>query len=412
MATPDATVEKTRRSAGEGGRPRPEFFAPEQVPAPGAMARARRYVPVPLEALADTGEPVEAPPPMIEPVTIGFDEPPRPALAALRRKPVRPPLEPAPQEAPPQQTPRRADFLNPLRATPSLALRAPLSEVRQREFSHTPQALTRLLGLASQWRSAFALPRLGDWRRLGQWWRWAAAAVVIVAIGYAAGSGLFSRPAHRSVAPLANAPSDPAQRLAYFQRGAQAGDPEAELQLAILYAKGEGVTQDYAIAAKWFRAAAEQGLARAQYDLGVLYERGRGVPTDAAQAASWYRKAADGKYPLAQYNLAVAYTKGEGTRKDPTEAALWYRRAAAQGVVQAMVNLGMLYERGEGVPVSPVDAYAWYLTAARRGNEPAAKRADDLFGVLSPQEQIRAQKLSSDIAGSIHDPAPEAPRGG
>ncbi|HEV2186028.1 MAG TPA: tetratricopeptide repeat protein [Stellaceae bacterium] len=384
--------------------------------APGAMARARRYAPVPLDALADTGEPVDAPPPMIEPMTIGFDEPPRPALEALRRKPVPPPLAPTPQEAPPHETPRRADFLNPLRATRSPELRAPLNEIRPQEdlapLSRTPQMLTRLLALAQQWRGAVALPRLGDWRRLGQWGRWAAAAVVIIAIGYAAGFGLFSRPVHRSVAPLANAPSDPAQRLAYFQRGAQAGDPEAELQLAILYAKGEGVTQDYAIAAKWFRAAAEQGLARAQYDLGVLYERGRGVPTDAAQAASWYRKAADGKYPLAQYNLAVAYTKGEGTRKDPTEAALWYRRAASQGVVQAMVNLGMLYERGEGVPVSPVDAYAWYLTAARRGNDPAAKRADDLFGVLSAQEQIRAQKLASDIAASIHDPAPEAPRGG
>ena len=411
MATPDATVEKTRRAAGEGGRLRPEFFAPEQVPAPGAMARARRYVPVPLDALADTGEPVEAPPPMIEPVTIGFDEPPRPALELLRRKPVRPPREPPPQEAP-----RRADFLNPLRATRPPDVPALLSEVRPREFLAplrlTPHVLTRLLTLAQQWRAAVALPKFGDRRRLGHWARWAAAAAVIIAISYAAGSGLFSQPAHRSVAPLANAPSDPAQRLAYFQRGAQAGDPEAELQLAILYAKGEGVAQDYTIAAKWFRAAAEQGLARAQYDLGVLYERGRGVPTDAAQAASWYRKAADGKYPLAQYNLAVAYTKGEGTRKDPTEAALWYRRAAAQRVVQAMVNLGMLYERGEGVPVSPVDAYAWYLTAARRGNEPAAKRADDLFGVLSPQEQIRAQKLASDIAGSIHDPALDAPHGG
>ena len=353
---------------------------------------------------------MDDPPPLIEPVWVGFDEP------------APPPSNPPRQEPPPQ--PNLFDLLRATRphlfapaggsaepaiAEPTEPLSGPVAE-RMSDRVRLPVP-PQLMAFAEQWRRAAALPKLGDWRRFVYWGLWAAAAAIGVAIVYIAGVGLFSQPPHRSIAPLANAPSDPAQRLAYFQHGAQADDPEAELQLAILYAKGEGVTQDYATAAKWFRAAAEQGVARAQYDLGVLYERGRGVPTDAAQAASWYRKAAEGKYPLAQYNLAVAYTKGEGTRKDLTEAAVWYRRAAVQGVVQAMVNLGMLYERGEGVPVSPTDAYAWYLAAGRRGNQPAGKRADDLFGVLSQQDQVRAKKLASDVAGLIRDPAP-ATRGG
>lgn len=410
MDASDATIETPRPSVSEGWAPRPEFSVLTQAVAPSAMARARRYVPVPLDALADSGEPVDVPPPVIEPVTIGFDEPgpqsePPPTIGDPHREP--PPL---------------GGYLDPLRKVrprlwpPAAVSAEPVGQggkpADETWLEHTRvQVTARLLAVAQQGRGAIAAFKPADWRRLVYWGQWAAAAAVIIAISYAAGFGLFSRPVHRSVAPLADAPSDPALRLAYFQRGAQADDPEAELQLAILYAKGEGVTQDYSIAAKWFRAAADQGLARAQYDLGVLYERGRGVPADPAQAAHWYRKAADGKYPLAQYNLAVAYTKGEGTRKDSTEAALWYRRAAAQGVVQAMVNLGMLYERGEGVPVSPVDAYAWYLVAARRGNQPAAKRADDVFGVLSQQEQVRAQVLAADIAGSIHDPAPGAPGG-
>jgi len=351
MDASDATIETTRPSVSEGWATRPEFSVLTQAVAPSAMARARRYVPVPLDTLADSGEPVDVPPPVIEPVTIGFDEPAPPPIGDPHR------------ELPPQ-----GGFLDPLPVMrrplwpPAAVSAEPVDPPADETWpEHRRLRVTaRLLAVAQQWRGATtAAFKLADWRRLFYWGRWAAAAAVIIAISYAAGFGLFSRPVHRSVAPLANAPSDPAQRLAYFQRGAQADDPEAELQLAILYAKGEGVTQDYAIAAKWFRAAAEQGLARAQYDLGVLYERGRGVPADPVQAARWYRKAADGEYPLAQYNLAVAYTKGEGTRKDPTEAALWYRRAAVQGVVQAMVNLGMLYERGEGLPASPVDAYAW-----------------------------------------------------
>jgi TPR repeat protein len=207
--------------------------------------------------------------------------------------------------------------------------------------------------------------------------------------------------------PTAAAPSDPAQRLAYFQSGAKAGDANAELQLAILYAKGEGVAQDYATSATWFRAAANQGVARAQYDLGVMYERGRGVPVDLTQSADWYLKAAKGGYPLAQYNLAVCYTKGQGIRQDQTEAALWYHRAASQGVVQAMINLGMMYEKGDGVAVSPVDAYAWYLAAGRRDNQASAHRAEEIFNGLPRLDQVRADALASDVAASIHDPEPE-----
>jgi TPR repeat protein len=208
-------------------------------------------------------------------------------------------------------------------------------------------------------------------------------------------------------ATLSSPPTNnPAERVAFYRRAADSGNAEAQLQLAILYAKGEGVAQDYGIAAKWFRAAADQGSARAQYDLGVLYERGRGVAVDLAEAAKWYRKAAEGKYPLAQYNLAVCYTKGQGTRKDLPEAALWYRRAALQGMVQAMVNLGTMYERGDGVPESPVDAYAWYLAAGRRGNQVGATRAEEVFAALPKLDQIRAEALAGDVGTSIHDSKP------
>ena len=225
--------------------------------------------------------------------------------------------------------------------------------------------------------------------------------ILVALLADLSGLGPLARVHHY---PVSAAPSDPAKRFAYFQEGAQAADAEAQLQLAILYAKGEGVTQDYATAATWFRAAANQGVPRAQYDMGVLTERGRGVKADLAAAADWYLKAAQSGYPLAQYNLAVCYTKGQGIRQDLPEAALWYRRAATQGVVQAMVNLATMYEKGDGVTASPVDAYAWYLAAGRRDNQTGARRADDLYASLPQLDQIRATALASDVAASIHDP--------
>jgi hypothetical protein len=258
------------------------------------------------------------------------------------------------------------------------------------------------LAFPRQWlaRAGAALPA-GRRRRLTLVAGAVAAIVLIAGLADIAGIGPFSPARHY---PPSAAPSDPALRFAYYRSGAQAGDADAQLRLAILYAKGEGAAQDYAMAATWFRAAADQGVARAQYDLGVLYERGRGVPVDLTEAATWYLKAAEGKFPLAEYTLAVCYTKGQGIRKDLPEAVLWYRRAAGQGVVQAMINLGMMYEQGDGIALSPVDAYAWYRAAGRRGNQAASQRADDVFASMPHLDQIRAEALASDVDASIHEP--------
>ena len=52
------------------------------------------------------------------------------------------------------------------------------------------------------------------------------------------------------------------------------------------------MAQDYAEAVKWYRKAAEQGIAEAQYNLGVMYANGEGVPRDQAKAVEWLQKAA------------------------------------------------------------------------------------------------------------------------
>jgi len=247
------------------------------------------------------------------------------------------------------------------------------------------------------------------------------AAVVLAALLLIVGGSLASRGlsldrfaavwrtlhGRRPLPPAGPAPVDPGQRAAYFETRAKAGEADSQMQLAVLYAKGEGVAQDYAIAATWFRAAAQQGLARAQYDLAVLYERGRGVTADMAEAVRWYSKAAQQGYPLAQYNLAVAYTKGQGVRQDFIEAALWYHRAAAQGIIPAMVNLAILYEQGQGVDASAIDAYAWYSAAAERGSVPAQRRMEELMAGFSQWDQSRASALAANVSASIHEPAPE-----
>lgn len=123
---------------------------------------------------------------------------------------------------------------------------------------------------------------------------------------------------------------------------AEAGDPEAQHNLAMLYRTGRGVEKDLTVSARWFRRAAERGVADAQYYLGHLYDTGEGVEQSAKYAFVWYRKAAEQGQGLAQINLGVMYANGQGVEPDQEEAYLWFHVAAAQGYKAAFENRSML----------------------------------------------------------------------
>ena len=87
---------------------------------------------------------------------------------------------------------------------------------------------------------------------------------------------------------------DHEQAARWFRAAGQAGIPEAQNLLAIMYYKGDGVPVDYAEAANWAQRSAKQGYAPAQADLAYLYEQGKGVPLDYVLAYTWYSRAAAG----------------------------------------------------------------------------------------------------------------------
>jgi TPR repeat protein len=100
-----------------------------------------------------------------------------------------------------------------------------------------------------------------------------------------------------------------------------------------------GVAKDETEAVKWYRKAAEQNVADAQYNLGVCYAIGQGVTEDDAEAVKWFRKAAEQNYADAQYNLGVCYDSGEGVAKDEIEAYKWWLLAAGHGNDDAKYNM-------------------------------------------------------------------------
>ena len=70
--------------------------------------------------------------------------------------------------------------------------------------------------------------------------------------------------------------------------------------------------QDYAEAARWYRRAAEQGDAQAQYNLGLAYARGEGVTQNPVEAHMWFNLAA-ARFPANDTRNRTAAVKNRDT---------------------------------------------------------------------------------------------------
>ena len=78
------------------------------------------------------------------------------------------------------------------------------------------------------------------------------------------------------------------------------------------------------------KAKAEAGDAESQVELGLLYDKGEGVAKDQVEAVKWFRKAAEQNYADAQYNLAICYERGDGVAEDWVEAYIFVARLIAR----------------------------------------------------------------------------------
>jgi TPR repeat protein len=160
---------------------------------------------------------------------------------------------------------------------------------------------------------------------------------------------------------------------------AEAGDANAQFQLARCYAEGSGFARDDALALEWYRRAAEQGHANAQFQVGYAYQHARGVRADYATALQWYRKAAAQNVAAATNNLGVMYEAGQGVTQDYAEAHKLYQRAFEQGDPYGASNLGKLYHYGRGVQRDYAKAAEWYRKVGDNGPPPAYTGLGQLY---------------------------------
>jgi TPR repeat protein len=153
---------------------------------------------------------------------------------------------------------------------------------------------------------------------------------------------------------------------------AERGDMGAQLELGLQYLHGDGVSQDYSLAAKWLGAAAENGSAVAQYEFGMMHVRAQGLEEDYETAARWISLSAQQGFASAQHQLAMAYSFGFGIEKNEALALRWYLLAAEQGYPETQWHLAAVYSGGLlGVEKDPDLALRYYKLAAAQGHPEA-----------------------------------------
>ena len=103
--------------------------------------------------------------------------------------------------------------------------------------------------------------------------------------------------------------------------------------------------KDYKVAFEKWMPLAEQGDAYAQSNLGLMYANGQGVTQDDKEAVKWYRLSAEQGNALAQLKLGVMYDKGQGVIQDYVEAHKWFNIAGANGNELGRKNRDIIEKR-------------------------------------------------------------------
>jgi uncharacterized protein len=186
-------------------------------------------------------------------------------------------------------------------------------------------------------------------------------------------SSLLSGPLFFVVMGLSSIASGESDPLDGLINRAGEGDAKSQLDLAIRYRDGKGVSKDYAQAMMWAHRAADAGNADAMDFIGFAYLRGASIRGNPVIAFGYF-KAAAAKSRQAAFNLGQCYFGAQGTSQDIPKALEFWKKAADAGHGRAAACAAMAYLSGEGIPRDPVQA--------RRLAERAAELEDPSGRVL------------------------------
>uniref|UniRef100_A0A8K9URV8 SEL1L adaptor subunit of SYVN1 ubiquitin ligase n=1 Tax=Oncorhynchus mykiss TaxID=8022 RepID=A0A8K9URV8_ONCMY len=227
--------------------------------------------------------------------------------------------------------------------------------------------------------------------------------------------------------------------LKYFQKAAEQGWVDGQLQLGTMYYNGIGVKRDYKQAFKFFNLASQAGHILAFYNLAQMHATGTGVLRSCHTAVELFKNVcergrwsdrlmaaygnfkdgdmdgalvqylllAEQGYEVAQSNVAFILDQKEAQIFNENEtyprALLHWTRAAAQGYTVARIKLGDYHFYGYGTDVDYETAVIHYRLASEQQHS-----AQAMFNLGYMHEKGLGIKQDIHLAKRFYDMAAEA----
>lgn len=165
-----------------------------------------------------------------------------------------------------------------------------------------------------------------------------------------------------------------------LKKSASANHAEAQFQLGMAYANGNGLDLDYTQAFNWIQKAVSQNHLQAMRTLAWLYANGFGVEQNDAKAQELCIKLAEQGDPKDQYFLASLYHSGlYGMQPDSKQMIYWYYQAAQQHYARAQYALAKVIMKGVDLEPNDEMVFQWLSLADINGHEKAGEELQKLM---------------------------------
>lgn len=201
----------------------------------------------------------------------------------------------------------------------------------------------------------------------------------------------------------ATQPELKAADIALITKAAKAGNIEAQNQLGMVYANGNGVELNYKEAFIWIKKAADSGHIQSMRTLSWLYANGFGVEQSDEKAQDTSIKLAELGEAKDQYFLASLYQSGlYGMQPDSEKMISWYYKSAQQHYARAQYALAKIILKGVDIKSNDEMAFQWLSLANMNGHKKADEELKNLIQKLS-KETIEGfkQRMTDSIKSSI-----------
>lgn len=143
--------------------------------------------------------------------------------------------------------------------------------------------------------------------------------------------------------------------LIWLNKAVAKNNPQAQLKLGELYAKGELVDKDLVKAKEMIGLSIAQNYVPAIYQMGEFFQQ----QNDPKEALVWYKKAEDAHYKPAEVAIASLYTQEKSPLYDLKTGFSLMLKAAQNGSSDAQLALASMYKNGQGVDKDDALAKQW-----------------------------------------------------